>query len=172
MPSQLPMEDKVKMSSSVTIHEVGINFGAVNMDLLITMDGRVCIVDVGARMGGNLIGSHIIPIGTGIDYMGNLIRAAVGDSVDISPKNSRMNIATRLLALSPGKVIGLPDFDKIRRHCKVDIYHHLKLGDTIREYHNNLDGCGYVVAVADDVKEAERRAEEAKRLINSGIVRE
>ena len=39
------------------------------MDVLVTKDNRICIVDIGARMGGNLIGSHIIPLGTGIDYI-------------------------------------------------------------------------------------------------------
>lgn len=172
MPSQLTMEVKVKDAVCSSIKALGINFGAVNMDILITEDERICIVDVGARMGGNLIGSHIIPLGTGIDYMENLIRAAVGDPVDMKPKTPGKKIATRLLALKPGTVMGLPDFDEIRRQCKVDIFHHLKVGDTIREYHNNLDGCGYVVAVTDDVKEAKRRAEEAKQLIDRSIERD
>jgi biotin carboxylase len=172
MPSHLPKEDGVKDAARKSIKALGINFGAVNMDIIITGDDRICVVDVGARMGGNLIGSHIIPIGTGIDYMGNLIRAAVGDSVDMRPKTAGMNIATRLLALKPGKVIGLPDFDEIERQCKVNIYHHLKLGDTIRKYHNNLDCCGYVVAVAGEVEEAKRLAEEAKQLIDRSIKRD
>jgi len=171
-PSQLPIEDKVKDVVRKSIKALGINFGAVNMDVLITEEGRICIVDVGARMGGNLIGSHIIPLGTGIDYMGNLIRAAVGDVVDMSPRSPAANVATRLLALKPGKVIALPNFAEIKQQCKVDIYHHLKVGETICEYHNNLDGCGYVVAVAGDAKEAERRAEKAKQLIDAGIIRD
>jgi len=170
-PSQLPIEAKVKDMVCKAIKALGINFGAVNMDVLVTEEGRICIVDVGARMGGNLIGSHIIPLGTGIDYMGNLIRAAVGDGVDICPRSPAANVATRLLALKPGKVIDLPDFAEIEQRCKVDIYHRLKVGETISEYHNNLDGCGYVVAVADDINEAEKRAEKAKQLIDAGIVR-
>ena len=40
------------------------------MDVLVTHDGKVCIIDVGARMGGNLIGSHIIPIGQALIIWG------------------------------------------------------------------------------------------------------
>lgn len=66
---------------------LGVNHGSVNMDLLITNGGNVHIIDIGARMGGNLIGSHIVPIGTGIDYMGNiLIRAAVSDPTCWKPE--------------------------------------------------------------------------------------
>lgn len=169
---QLSIEKKVKEVVRKAIKVLGINFGAVNMDVLVTKDGHICIVDIGARMGGNLIGSHIIPLGTGIDYMSNLIRAAVGDSVSTKPKKSGLNVITRILALIPGKVRSLPDFNQIKQQCNVDIYHHLKIGDIIREYHNNLDGCGYVVSTAEDVKEAEMQAEKAKALIDSRIERE
>lgn len=172
IPSQLPIEETVKKVVKNAIKALGINFGAVNMDILVTSDNRICIVDVGARMGGNLIGSHIIPLGTGIDYMGNLIRASVGDSVDIRPIKSGVNVVTRLLALAPGKVVRLPDLSEIAQKYEVDIHHHLNVGSIIRQYHNNLDGCGYVIAVSDELKEAEMRAEESKHLVNTGIIRE
>ena len=173
IPSQLTIEDKVKEAVNNSIKALGINFGAVNMDVLITGDGRICIVDIGARMGGNLIGSHIIPLGVGIDYIGNLIRATVGDPIEIQPQTAGVNIATRLLALRPGRVKALPDFEEIKMESGVvEVLCHLRIGDEIRQYHNNLDGCGYVVAVAHDVEEAERRAEVAKRLIDIGITRD
>ena len=45
------------------------------------------------------------------------------------------------------------------------------MGDTIREYHTNLDGCGYVVAVAATKSEAEEMAETVKNRIDAEIVR-
>ncbi len=50
------MEDKVKQCVRKALVAMGVNHGSVNMDLLIGVDGDVHIVDVGARMGGNLIG--------------------------------------------------------------------------------------------------------------------
>ena len=49
------------------------------MDMIVTKEGRVHIIDIGARMGGNMIGPCIIPYGTGIDYVGNMLRASVGE---------------------------------------------------------------------------------------------
>ncbi|WP_449355158.1 ATP-grasp domain-containing protein [Virgibacillus natechei] len=172
IPSQLSIEAKVKEVVQKAIKALNINFGAVNMDVLITKDNSICIVDVGVRMGGNLIGSHIIPNGTGIDYMGNLIRASVGDQIDLNASKSGANVVTRLLNLNPGKIVSLPDFNKIKKRCQVNIYHHLQIGSVIREYHNNLDGCGYVVSVAENKKEAELLAEEAKHLVDISIIRE
>lgn len=171
-PSLLDEEDSIKKVVTDTIHALGINYGAINMDVLISDDGKVNIVDIGARMGGNLIGSHIIPIGSGHDYMTYLIKSAVGDQFEIKSEGNHKSISTRLLALSPGTIRQLPDFDLIQRKYNVEILHHLQVGATIREYHNNLDGWGYVVAKADDFETAESAAENAKEMINSRIIRE
>ncbi|WP_079528169.1 ATP-grasp domain-containing protein [Halobacillus hunanensis] len=171
IPSQLPIERDVKEVAKNAIEALGINFGAVNMDVLVTKDNRICIIDIGARMGGNLIGSHIIPVGTGVDYMGSLIRASLGDTVDFETQKSGVNVVTKILALDPGEVIGLPNFSIIKEKFGVDIYHDLKVGSLISEYHNNLDGNGYVVSVAKDIRKAEKRAEETKNMINKGIRR-
>jgi biotin carboxylase len=171
IPSGLSFDDKVKKTVKEAIEALGVNFGAVNMDMIITDEGEICIVDIGARMGGNLIGSHIIRLGTGIDYLENIIRATVGDEVNLSPVNKSKCVSTRLLALTEGEVASLPDFDKIEKECEVEIYHHLNVGDKINLYRNNLDGCGYVVATADTPETAKQKAKRALEMINTSIGR-
>ena len=173
IPSGLSEELETKVKECVTkaLIALNVNHGSVNMDLLITNDGNVHIIDIGARMGGNLIGSHIIPIGTGIDYMGNMIKAAVGDATDFNPKFPPKAIATKLLALTPGIIKELPDFNKLSIEKNVIIEHHLNVGDTINEYHTNLDGCGYVIAKGENVNEAIYRAEHSKTTIDKQIKR-
>lgn len=166
------LEEKVKRCVYNALVALGVNHGSVNMDLLINEKGDVHIVDIGARMGGNLIGSHIIPIGTGVDYMGNMIKAAVGDATDFTPLKSPNAVATKLLALTPGVVKELPDFARIAVENEVLIEHHLKVGDSINEYHTNLDGCGYVVATDLNVFDAIDRAANVKRIIDHSIIRE
>lgn len=167
LPSGLDdnVEKKIVECVKKAISALGINSGSVNMDLLVTEDNKVHIVDIGARMGGNLIGSHIIPYGTGIDYMGNMIKNAVGDMVDLRPATKPMAVATRLLAFKDGKVERLPDFEKISKEYGVEIYHHLELGQTIREYHTNLDGCGYIVAKGAQIETAKVNADKVLNLI-------
>lgn len=173
IPSGLPyaLEEKVKNCVRTAIKALGVNHGSVNMDLLINGD-EVHIVDIGARMGGNLIGSHIVPRGTGINYMANMIRAAVGDPADFRPVLDASPVATKLLALTPGVVKALPDFDALKMKYQVEIEHHLHVGDTINEYHTNLDGCGYVVAGCKTVEDAIELAKEIKNIVDKTIVRE
>lgn len=170
VPCGLPvaLEQKVRDCAEKAIRALGINFGSVNMDVLVTKSGAVHIVDIGARMGGNLIGSHIVPQGTGVDYMANMLCTAVGDTVDFSPYTAPVAVTTRLLALTPGQVAALPDFEAITNDGDVTIEHHLAVGDTINEYHTNLDGCGYVVATGTN---SEEKAVAAKEQIDRSIVR-
>ena len=170
VPSELPaeLESKVRRCVTVAIQALELTFGSVNMDLLLTADGQVHIVDIGARMGGNLIGSHIVPLSSGVDYMANMVRAAAGDATDFTPHESLTPVATRLLALTPGTVVSLPNFEALAAEYNVVIEHHLCVGDTIREYHTNLDGCGYVVATGVN---AEATAETVKNRIDREIVR-
>lgn len=174
MPSGLSdeLETKIKTCVYKALVALRVNHGSVNMDLLVTESGNVHIVDVGARMGGNLIGSHIINLGTGIAYMENMIKAAVGDPTDFKPEFVPMPVATKLLALTPGVVKELPNFDEIKVKCDVRIEHHLFVGDRINEYHTNLDGCGYVIATGIDVTDAIDKVTQAKKMIDENIVRE
>ena len=160
IPCGLPneIEERAKKIVAKAIDALGINHGSVNMDLLITDTGKIHIVDVGARMGGNLIGSHIIPYGTGIDYMGNMLKAAVGDELNWNA-NGKSAVATKVLAFKSGKISNLPD----KYFCEfasdgVEIYHHMNVGDVVNEYHTNIDGCGYIVVKAENVEKAESLA--------------
>ena len=159
IPCGLPVDIEKKAKDCVTnaIKVLGINHGSVNMDMLITTDGKVYIVDIGARMGGNMIGPCIIPYGTGIDYVGAMIQNAVGDPVDLSVHEHEA-VATKLLAFEYGIIKKMPDMKALENRYGVEIYHHMTKGMTVNEYHTNLDGCGYIVAKGKTVDEAETKA--------------
>lgn len=173
IPTDLKPEVREKVKTCVTnaIKALGVNFGSVNMDMLITEDGKVYIVDIGARMGGNMIGPCIIPYGTGVDYMAAMIQNAVGDSVDLSVKDT-CAVATRLLAFNDGIVKTLPDMKEVEKKFDVEIYHHLEEGMKVNEYHTNLDGCGYIVAKGKTLKEAVDKAETVLNYLRTAIFEE
>lgn len=162
IPSGLTIEVETKAKACVekAISALGVNFGSVNMDLLISADGKVYIIDIGARMGGNMIGPCIIPYGTGIDYVGAMIQNAVGDPVDLKRKEYGA-VASRLLAFNEGDIKSLPDMKAIEARYRVEIFHHMSEGMHVNEYHTNLDGWGYVVAKGHTANSAEERAKAA-----------
>lgn len=138
-------EERVRQTVIKAIKALGINSGSVNMDLLMDSEGKVYIVDIGARMGGNMIGPCIIPYATGMDYMANMIRVAVGEPVDLM-QGKKCAVATRLLAFQRGVVKKIPDIYDIEKKYDVEIFHHMHEGASVNEYRTNLDGCGYIIA--------------------------
>lgn len=170
IPCGLPVdvERHAKDCVARAIKALGLNFGSINMDMLITDEGHVHIIDIGARMGGNMIGPWIIPGGTGVDYMTAMLRNVVGDPVELSPQPHKA-VATRLLAFHAGIVKQLPDFVALEREYGVTICHHMEIGDQVNEYHTNLDGCGYIAAVEDDAEAAAEKAELVRKKIEEYI---
>lgn len=167
MPSGLSaeIEDRARECVKKAIIALGINHGSVNMDMIITDSGKIHIIDIGARMGGNMIGPCIIPYGTGIDYMENMLKVAVGDVPDWTEQEHKV-VATKLLAFSGGVVKKLPDFEKIEKAWDVNIYHHIHVGEVVNEYHTNLDGCGYIISTCDNNLDAVDKAEKVLTVLN------
>lgn len=170
VPCGLPDEIEKKARDCVfnAIKALGINHGSVNMDMLITKEGNIYIVDIGARMGGNMIGPCIIPYGTGIDYVGAMIQNAVGDTVDLSI-HEHESVVTKLLAFGAGIIKRIPDIKAIEDKYNVEIYHHMIESMIVNEYHTNLDGCGYIVARGKTVEEAETKASKVLEIIKTEV---
>ena len=166
IPSELSkeMEQKIEKCVIKAIEALEINHGAVNMDLILNDSGEIHIIDIGARMGGNLIGTHIVPYGTGIDYVKALLESSVGRKTSLTP-TAKSVVVTRLLAFPGGTVQKIPDVQGIEKEYDVEIYHHMKKGMKIREYHTNLDGCGYIVGKAEEINKAKQKVEDVYNLL-------
>ncbi len=59
----------------------GIRHGAGHTEFIIAPGGALCVIEVSARMGGDFIGSDLVPMTTGYDFVGAVIQAALGEFV-------------------------------------------------------------------------------------------
>lgn len=57
---------------------LGVTNGASHSEYKITVDGRVYVMEIGARMGGDFIGSDLVQLSTGYDYLKGVIEVALG----------------------------------------------------------------------------------------------
>lgn len=140
------------------VRALEINMGSVNMDILVT-EKDVEIIDIGARAGGNLISSHIVPLSTGVDLYGNSIKVSLGERADFNQDNNLNYIATRILNFRQGEVRKIHDIQVIHEFGYVkDIILNIQEGSQVREYHNNLDSCGYIVVEGNSIGDAQLKA--------------
>ena len=63
------------------LHALGITNGASHAEYKITDDGRIYIMEIGARMGGDFIGSDLVQLSTGYDFVRGVIEVALGQFV-------------------------------------------------------------------------------------------
>ncbi len=76
---------------------LGVEYGASHSELKVASDGTVRIIEIGARMGGDCIGSHMVQLSTGIDYLGAVVDVALGHEPDLTPSHSPAVSAARFL---------------------------------------------------------------------------
>lgn len=60
------------------LNALGITNGASHSEYKITKDGRIAVMEIGARMGGDFIGSDLVRLSTGYDYVKGVIDVALG----------------------------------------------------------------------------------------------
>lgn len=76
---------------------LGIENGASHSELKIDSGGNIRLIEIGARMGGDFIGSNLVEMSTGIDFVRAVIQIALGRVPDLSPLHAPAASAVRFL---------------------------------------------------------------------------
>lgn len=79
-PASLTIE-QVKLiyrTTEIALNALGITDGASHTEYRITGNGDIYIIELGARMGGDFIGSHLVRLSTGYDFVRGVIDVAMG----------------------------------------------------------------------------------------------
>jgi biotin carboxylase len=79
-PSQLDIQiqEKIKSETLKALSALRIIYGASHSEFKITDDGKIYIIEVGARMGGDFIGSNLVELSTGYDFLKGVIEVSLG----------------------------------------------------------------------------------------------
>ena len=86
-----PVDEKVvERIKSITEHaldSLGIKYGASHTEVKVNKDGVIKIIEIGGRMGGDFIGSSLVKLSTGVDFVEQVIRVSLGEKPEIIKKN-------------------------------------------------------------------------------------
>lgn len=80
-PSSLSedIQERVKEIVLHALDALHIRYGASHSELKITENGDIKVIEIGARMGGDFIGSDLVRLSTGYDFLQGVIEVAMGD---------------------------------------------------------------------------------------------
>ncbi len=169
-PSRLPpstIEDIIRIAGKAAL-AVGIVDGVAHAELIVTESGPK-MVEIGARLGGDSITSHLVPLSTGIDMVLATITIACGGRPDISKKIEKGS-AIRFLNAPNGVIKSIKGVEKAWQISGVkDIFFTKKPGMVSCEIGNSNDRIGSVITQGESAKEAIAICEEAVKTIEIQI---
>lgn len=146
-------KEKIRQITIAANKAIGIENGPAHTEIKITKDGPK-IIELGARLGGDNITTHLTPLSTGVDMVECCINIAMGMAVNL---NTRMNrgSAIRYFPLEKGKIKnieGVEQAQKIPGVVQVSIVH--GVGESVNGIKNSGDRVGFVITEGDDAKAA------------------
>lgn len=80
-PALLPPEiwNEMEEIAGRAVKSLGVTCGATHAELMLAPDNRILITEIGARMGGDFIGSDLVRLSTGYDFVKGVIQCALGE---------------------------------------------------------------------------------------------
>lgn len=169
-PSMLPAEDveKIKDLACRAVKSVGINCGPSHVEIKLTPTGPK-MVELGARMGGDCITTHLVPLSTGVDMIKATIDVSLGLTPDITPTLHKGS-AIRFFDAPNGIITAIEGVEEAKSIAGVqEISFTKNVGDEVTEIHSSLDRCGFVIAQCDNANDAIEVCERAKEKIQITI---
>ena len=87
-PSSLPaaMQEHIFAITRKALDALGLTSGASHSEYKITKEGRIVVMEIGGRMGGDFIGSDLVRLSTGYDFLEGVIRVALGETIHPQPR--------------------------------------------------------------------------------------
>lgn len=163
-PSRLPVADqeKIKDLACRAVKAVGIDNGPAHVEIMLTKDGPK-MVELGARMGGDCITTHLVPLSTGVDMIKATMDICLGQTPDIKPKFQKGS-AIRFFDVQPGTITAIEGVEKAKAIPGVqEISFTKQVGDTVGTIGASGDRVGFVVAQAETAEEAVFLCEKAQQ---------
>lgn len=160
--------EKIRQVVIAANKAVGIQNGPSHTEVIVTAEGPK-IVEIGARLGGDCITTHLVPLSTGVNMVENCIRIALGEKPDLQPKFQKGS-AIRYFTQKPGVVTAIEGVEKAEAMegvQQVSIVH--GVGETVGEIDSSAARMGFVIAQAESADRAIECCQEAIETINITI---
>lgn len=166
-PSRLPAADldAIRDLAARAALAVGIKNGPAHAEVMLTADGPK-MVEIGARLGGDCITTHLVPLSTGVDMIRATIEIACGIKPDLEPKRNK-GAAIRYFEVPHGVIQSIKGIDEARSTEGVQEICFVKsLGDTVGAIGSSTDRVGFVIAQGDTGESAVAACEKAKNAVS------
>ncbi|MBR7123055.1 MAG: ATP-grasp domain-containing protein [Oscillospiraceae bacterium] len=166
-PSRLGEDNvnAIKALAEKAVKAIGIQNGPAHVEIMLTEQGPK-MIELGARMGGDCITTHLVPLSTGVDMVKATIETALGGVPDIRQKQEKGS-AIRFFSPEHGVIARIEGLEAAKSIPGVrEITLTKNVGDTVGEIGSSGDRAGFVVAQADTAEKAVEVCEKVLLTVN------
>jgi len=161
-PSALPqaVQEDIRRVAVAGNRAIGITDGPSHTEIKATAGGAK-IVELGARLGGDNITTHLTPLSTGVDMVECCIRIALGEPCNLMFGEEKAS-AIRYLRVDEGRIIrisGVEEAQTVPGIRQVSIVH--GVGEESRLIRSSVDRIGFAIAQANSAEAAAAACDEA-----------
>lgn len=157
-PSDLDAEviDNIKKQIFKALDALEITVGASHSEFKVDKDGNARIIEIGSRMGGDCIGSDLVMISTGYDFVKMTIQAALGEKLEFVQEIDPKVAFIRFIFSKED----YENYQKIRREYPEKLYYASEMDVEMRdEVVDSSSRYGFYILNCDSQEEARRLAQ-------------
>ena len=143
-PSDIKEEyqNQIKENIFKALTALNIQNGASHTEFKIGKNGNFGIIEIGARMGGDCIGSDLVQISTGYDFMKMVIDVACGNKPDFTKTTTPTKAVIKFIFTRKD----LDDLDEFKKEHPEQIYRISDMEtDNIGHTHDSSSRVGYYI---------------------------
>lgn len=168
------IQDSIIEISKNAVKSIGLLDGPSHTEVVLTHEGPK-IVEIGARLGGDNITTHLVPYSTGFDMVKCSIEISIGLNPDFSKKFHKGS-CIRYFNSPVGRILSIDGVKNAEHISGVkEIVFTKSIGQIVGEVKSSLDRVGFVISQADTALEAEKICERVINMIdiqvdNNGVI--
>ena len=157
-PARISLEDRTLIEEQVTKALACIKANNCPSHTEVKLwNGKVYIIEMACRLGGDYITSDLVPLSTGVDMLENLVKISLGELVDIEKKISKFSMV---------QFLNHENYENCKEFIesnKDHIFRYEVKPKHDRLIKSSLDRMGYIIMQLDTLKECEEVLHKIKR---------
>ena len=169
-PSRIEADslEKIRDLARRAVKAVGIKNGPAHVEIMLTPNGPK-MIELGARMGGDCITTHLLPLSTGIDMIEATMRIACGQAPDIERKFNKGS-AIRYFSVPNGEIQAIDGYDEAMKiPGVVEISFTKQVGEMACDIGSSVDRVGFVIAQGETADDAALICEKALNTVSISV---
>jgi len=166
------LQSRVKQTVHQAAMSLGVTMGVVKGDVVVN-EGVPHIIEITTRLSGGYFCSHEIPLNTGVDFVGCVIKSALGEKVleeELTPKYQK-SVCQRYMFPEKGVVKNITGVDLIKHRNEVELCEmRVEIGEKLAELDNHTKRTGVIIVMGSDRQNAQNNAVSAINSIKIDLV--